>query len=154
MKVFKDESYFKIYLSCIIIDGILTAGVIVLDVFSIISLIQTGFSLSVFILILALLLIVSFANVLAWNSMLGYLATPEVVLETKEDEVTLTPDRMKHSISVKKSEIKKVELVRPMVCRSGKRIVVFTESDAYHLEDVKDTEESFKSLEDWANNGK
>ncbi len=151
MKVCKDKNYYKVYLSCVIMDGLLSVGVIILCIFSILSMIKIGFSLSVFMLMILLLVIVIFANVLAWKSLLGYLKTPDIVLEQIDDRLNFTPDGYKRIVSLKKNEITKIDLVRPMICRSGKRIVIFTENDAYHLEDIHQIEESFNKLDEWYN---
>lgn len=147
MKINKDKNYYKIYLSCVIIDGFLSICGLVLLIISIVNMVHTQFNLVLLIMMISVLFFVTLANTLSWRSLLGYLKTPDVVLSVEDGMVYLTPDRSQELKVITIDSIKGVSLVRPMICRSGQRIVIEADQD-YYLEDVENLEESFNKLKE------
>ena len=139
MEIRKDKKYFGIYLACVILATILTILVIV---FMIYMAKQDD-------IIWAILLVPIFAivgDLFAFNSFIGYLKTPDLILKIDEDSITFTPDKTKEEITLAFTDIKAVQVVRPLICRSGKTIIINTEEKKYKLEDVKDIDGAYNML--------
>lgn len=146
MKIYKDKNYFKVYLTCVILDGILSVGVLLFIIFGIIHMVNIGFSASLLFLLLLLIAVMVLANILSWRSLLGYLKTPDVVFEINDNKVTMTPDRTKSIVEFELDNITNVELIRPVICRSGKRIVITTSNNTYFLEDIENLDKAYNDL--------
>ena len=78
--------------------------------------------------------------------MIGYLKTPDLILKIDDDSITFTPDKSKETITLNFSEIKGLQVVRPLICRSGKTIIINTENNKYKLEDVDDIDKAYELL--------
>lgn len=139
MTIYKDKKYFGIYLACVILSTILTISV---AVFLIIM--STKEEAELFLLVLPFFAILG--NVFAYNSLIGYIKTPDVLLMINNDEITFTPDRTKTNMTLKLQEIKGVDYVRPIICRSGKRIVLHTETSSYRLQDIDNASEAYERI--------
>ena len=139
MEIRKDKKYFGIYLTCVILASILSISVIV---FIICILKQDEIYWPVFVLPIFALI----GDLFAFNSFIGYVKTPDLILKIEEDEIIFTPDREKELVTLKISEIKGVQMIRPLICRSGKTIIINTEKNKYKLEDVSNIEEAYNSL--------
>lgn len=150
MKIKKDKNYFKIYLACVIIDGFLSICGLILLIISIVNMVNTQFNLALLLMMLSVLFFVALANTLSWRSLIGYLKTPDVVLSVEGDMIHLTHDRSRELKTIAIDSIMNVSLVRPMICRSGQRIVIEADQD-YYLEDVENLEESFSMLKELIN---
>ena len=146
MRINKDKEYFKVYLSCVIIDALLTVCAIVLISISISYMVNIEFNGGLFFMICLIAFFIGLANTLSWRSLLGYSKTPDVVFEIDGDTIVFTPDRTNKTITLKSCDIKSVEIKRPIICRSGKRIVLNTEDKAYYLEDIEDIDGSYAKL--------
>lgn len=139
MKITKDSKYFIIYLFCIIFASILTISVIFLMIFF-----AGNKNAIAAMIILPIFTIIG--DMFAFNSFFGYIKTPETILEIKDDEVIFTPDKTKKLESLKIDEITSIDVVRPLICRSGKRIVLCTSQQKYRLEDIANVNEAYEML--------
>ena len=139
MEIRKDKKYFGIYLACVIIATLVTIATII---FMIYMANQDD-------LIWAIFLVPIFAivgDLFAFNSFIGYIKTPDLILKIDEDSVTFTPDKTKEEVTLAFNDIKAVQVVRPLICRSGKTIIINTDEKKYKLEDVKDIDKAYNML--------
>ena len=139
MEIKKDKKYFGIYLACVIIASILTVSVVVFMIFM-----ARQDDIKWFIFFIPVFAIVG--DLFAFNSLIGYLKTPDLILKIDEDSITFTPDKTKENVTLKFSEIKGLQVIRPLICRSGKTIVINTEDKKYKLEDVNNITEAYNML--------
>jgi len=139
MKIKKDKKYFGVYLTCVICATILTIGVIA---FVIYFLVKDDFK----IWLISIPLLAIIADLFAFNSFIGYMKTPEIVLEVKGEKIILTPDRKKETTEILINDVKSLELKRPIFCRSGKRMIISTITQRYYLEDIYKIEEAYDEL--------
>ena len=139
MEIRKDKKYFGIYLACVIIASLLSIAVIV---FLIIMSQQENPNL----IIIALPILAIIGDLFAFNSFIGYVKTPDLILKVDDDSITFTPDKTKQQVTLKFSEIKGLQVVRPLICRSGKTIIINTEENKYKLEDVSNIDEAYNML--------
>lgn len=139
MEIRKDKKYFGIYLACVILATILTILVIVFMVFA-----SKNEDLIWAITIVPIFAIIG--DLFAFNSFIGYIKTPDLILKIEEDSITFTPDKTKQEITLNFADIKAVQVVRPLICRSGKTIIINTDEQKYKLEDVKDIDEAYNML--------
>ena len=140
MEIRKDKKYFGIYLACIIIATILTIGVIA---FLIYMANQDDFNLVVVCLLPIFAII---GDLFAYNSFIGYIKTPDLILKIEEDKVIFTPDRTKELVTLDIKDIKGLQVVRPLICRSGKTIIINTDDKKYKLEDISNIDEAYNML--------
>ncbi|MBP5445296.1 MAG: hypothetical protein J6Y28_03905 [Acholeplasmatales bacterium] len=141
MEIRKDKRYFGIYLTCVILATILSILTIIFLIYIAKQddVIWPAFIVPVFAII---------GDLFAYNSFIGYVKTPDLILKIEEDEITFTPDREKKLVTLKISEIKGVQVVRPLICRSGKTIILNTETNKYKLEDISNIDEAYNMLVD------
>lgn len=141
MEIRKDKRYFGIYLTCVILATILSILTIIFLIYIAKQddVIWPAFIVPVFAII---------GDLFAYNSFIGYVKTPDLILKIEEDEITFTPDREKKLVTLKISEIKGVQVVRPIICRSGKTIILNTETNKYKLEDISNIDEAYNMLVD------
>ena len=139
MEIKKDKRYFGIYLTCVILATILTGLVIAFLIYM-----SMQDSINPVIFIIPIFAIVG--DLFAYNSFIGYIKTPEVILKIDEDSITFTPDKTKELVTLKFSEIKGIQNVRPLICRSGKTIIINTEEAKYKLEDIDGIEDAYNLL--------
>ena len=139
MEIKKDKKYFGIYLSCVIIATILTILVIVFMIYM-----AKQDDIKWFIFLIPIFAIIG--DLFAYNSFIGYLKTPDLILKIGEDSITFTPDKTKEIVELKFSEIKGLEIKRPLICRSGKTIIINTDDKKYNLEDVNNINEAYNML--------
>lgn len=139
MEIKKDKKYFGIYLACVIIASILTVSVVVFMIFM-----ARQDDIKWFIFFIPVFAIVG--DLFAFNSLIGYLKTPDLILKIDDDSITFTPDKTKENVTLKFSEIKGLQVIRPLICRSGKTIVINTEDKKYKLEDVNKITEAYNML--------
>ena len=141
MEIKKDKRYFGIYLTCVILATILTIAVIV---FLICMALQDDINYIIFIIPIFAIV----GDLFAYNSFIGYIKTPDVILKIDEDSITFTPDKTKKEVTLKFEEIKGVQVVRPLICRSGKTIIINTDEAKYKLEDIDDIDSAYNALVD------
>ncbi|MCR5461699.1 MAG: hypothetical protein K6E87_01395 [bacterium] len=141
MEIKKDKRYFAIYLTCVILATILTIAVIV---FLICMSMQDDINFIIFIIPIFAIV----GDLFAYNSFIGYIKTPDVILKLDEDGITFTPDKTKKQVTLKFEEIKGVQVVRPLICRSGKTIIINTDTARYKLEDINDIDSAYNVLVD------
>ena len=139
MEIRKDKKYFVVYLSCVIIATILT---ILTVIFMIYMAKQDEIKWFIFIVPVFAIL----GDLFAYNSFIGYVKTPDLILKIDEDSITITPDKTKEIVTLKFYEIKGVQVVRPLICRSGKTIIINTDSKKYNIEDVDNIDEAYNML--------
>lgn len=139
MEIRKDKRYFGIYLTCVILATILTILVIIFMVYT-----SKNEELLWAVVIVPIFAIIG--DLFAFNSFIGYIQTPDLILKIDDDTITFTPDKTKEEITLNFNDIKAVQVVRPLICRSGKTIIINTEEKKYKLEDVKDIEEAYNML--------
>ena len=139
MEIRKDKKYLGIYLTCVILATILTIAVIIFLVY---MSKQDKVNWVVFIVPIFAVL----GDLFAYNSLIGYLKTPDLILKIEEDSITFTPDKTKKTVTLKFDEIKGLQVVRPLICRSGKTIIINTENEKYKLEDVNKVDEAYNLL--------
>ena len=139
MEIKKDKRYFGIYLTCVILATILTISVIALLIY-----LATLDNFNYIVLIIPIFAIVG--DLFAYNSLIGYLKTPDVILKIDEDSITFTPDKTKKLLTIKFSDIKGLQVVRPLICRSGKTIIINTDEAKYKLEDIDDIDSAYNML--------
>ena len=139
MEIRKDKKYFGIYLACVIIATLVTIATII---FMIYMANQDD-------IIWAIMIVPIFAiigDLFAFNSFIGYIKTPDLILRIDDESITFTPDKTKEEITLAFNDIKAVQVVRPLICRSGKTIIINTDEKKYKLEDVKDINEAYNML--------
>ena len=85
-------------------------------------------------------------DLFAYNSFIGYIKTPNVILKITDEEVIFTPDKTRQEVTLKITDIKGVQMVRPLICRSGKTIILHTEEAKYKLEDINNINEAYDML--------
>lgn len=141
MEIKKDKRYFGIYLTCVILATILTIAVIV---FLICMSMQDDINYLIFIIPIFAII----SDLFAYNSFIGYIKTPDVILKIDEDSITFTPDKTKQLVTLKFEEIKGVQMVRPLICRSGKTIIINTDNAKYKLEDIDGIDSAYDMLVD------
>ena len=141
MEIKKDKRYFGIYLTCVILATILTIAVIV---FLICMSMQDDINFIIFIIPIFAIV----GDLFAYNSFIGYIKTPDVILKIDEDSITFTPDKTKKLVTLKFEEIKGVQMVRPLICRSGKTIIINTDEAKYKLEDIDGIDSAYNALVD------
>ena len=141
MEIKKDKRYFGIYLTCVILATILTIAVIV---FLICMSMQDDINYIIFIIPIFAIV----GDLFAYNSFIGYIKTPDVILKIDEDSITFTPDKTKELVTLKFEEIKGIQMVRPLICRSGKTIIINTNDAKYKLEDIDGIDSAYNALID------
>lgn len=141
MEIKKDKRYFGIYLTCVILATILTIAVIV---FLICMSMQDDINYLIFIIPIFAII----GDLFAYNSFIGYIKTPDVILKIDENSITFTPDKTKKLVTLKFEEIKGVQMVRPLICRSGKTIIINTDNAKYKLEDIDGIDSAYNALVD------
>ena len=141
MEIKKDKKYFGIYLTCVILATILTIAVIV---FLICMSMQDDINYIIFIIPIFAIV----GDLFAYNSFIGYIKTPDVILKIDEDSITFTPDKTKELVTLKFEEIKGIQMVRPLICRSGKTIIINTDEAKYKLEDIDGIDSAYDMLVD------
>lgn len=141
MEIKKDKKYFGIYLACVIIASLLSIAVIGLLIFM-------SQQDDPNMIIIALPVFAIIGDLFAFNSFIGYVKTPDLILKVDEDSITFTPDKTKQLVTLKFSEIKGLQIVRPLICRSGKTIIINTDENKYKLEDISNIEEAYNMLVD------
>lgn len=141
MEIKKDKRYFGIYLTCVILATILTIAVIV---FLICMSLQDDINYIIFIIPIFAIV----GDLFAYNSFIGYIKTPDVILKIDEDSITFTPDKTKELVTLKFEEIKGIQMVRPLICRSGKTIIINTDEAKYKLEDIDGIDSAYDMLVD------
>ena len=139
MEIKKDKRYLGIYLACAILATILTVLVII---FMIYMAKQDNIMWLVYVVPVFALV----GDLFAFNSLIGYIKTPELILKIDDESVTFTPDKTKTTVTINLSDIKGVQVVRPLICRSGKTIIINTDSNKYKLEDVENVDEAYEML--------
>ena len=139
MEIKKDKRYLGIYLACVILATILTVLVII---FMIYMAKQDNIMWLVYVVPVFALV----GDLFAFNSLIGYIKTPELILKIDDESVTFTPDKTKTTVTINLSDIKGVQVVRPLICRSGKTIIINTDSNKYKLEDVENVDEAYEML--------
>ena len=139
MEIKKDSRYFCVYLICVILATLLSIGVVV---FLIIMTLKEY--TNIFLYLIPLFAIIG--DLFAYNSFIGYIKTPEVILKITDDEVTFTPDKTRQEVTLKITDIKGVQVVRPLICRSGKSIIINTDEAKYMLEDINNINEPYDIL--------
>lgn len=139
MEIRKDKRYFGIYLACVILATILTILVIIFMIFM-----AKHDDLIWVVAIVPIFAIIG--DLFAFNSFIGYVQTPDLILKIEDDSITFTPDKTKQEVTLNFSDIKAVQVVRPLICRSGKTIIINTDEKKYKLEDVKDIDEAYNML--------
>jgi hypothetical protein len=139
MEIKKDKRYFGIYLTCVILATILTGLVIA---FLIYMSMQDEINPIVFIVPIFAII----GDLFAYNSFIGYIKTPDVILKIDDNSITFTPDKTKKQVTLEFSEIKGVQVVRPLICRSGKTIIINTEEAKYKLEDIDSIDDAYNLL--------
>ena len=88
MEIRKDSKYFGIYLTCVILATLLSIGVIV---FLIIMTIKEYANPVIYLLPLFAVV----GDLFAYNSFIGYVKTPTIILKITDEDVTFTPDLLK-----------------------------------------------------------
>ena len=88
MEINKDKRYFAIYLTCVILATILTIAVII---FLICMSMQDDINYLIFIIPIFAII----GDLFAYNSFIGYIKTPDVILKIDDDSITFTPDKTK-----------------------------------------------------------
>ena len=139
MEIKKDKRYLGIYLTCVILATTLTILVII---FMIYMAKQDNIMWLVYVVPFFALV----GDLFAFNSLIGYIKTPELILKIDDDSVSFTPDKTKELVTIKISDIKGVQLVRPLICRSGKTIIINTDTNKYKLEDIEDVNKAYEML--------
>ena len=139
MEIRKDKKYFGIYLACVILATILTILVIIF-------LIYMAKQDDVIWVIFLVPIIALVGDLFAYNSFIGYVKTPDLILKIEDDSIIFTPDRKKELVTLKISEIKGIQVIRPLICRSGKTIIINTEDNKYKLEDISNIDEAYNNL--------
>ena len=139
MEIRKDNRYFGIYLTCVILATLLSIGVVV---FLIIMTMKEYTNPVIFLLPLFAII----GDLFAFNSFIGYVKTPDVILKITDEEVTFTPDKTRQEVTLKITDIKGVQIVRPLICRSGKTIILNTDEAKYKLEDINNINEAYDML--------
>ena len=139
MEIRKDKKYFGIYLACVILATILTVLVII---FMIYMAKQDDFIWLVTIVPIFAII----GDLFAFNSFIGYIKTPDLILKIDDNSITFTPDKTKEEVTLNIQDIKAVQVVRPLICRSGKTIIINTDEKKYKLEDVKDIDSAYNML--------
>ena len=141
MEIKKDKRYFAIYLTCVILATILTIAVII---FLICMSMQDDINYLIFIIPIFAII----GDLFAYNSFIGYIKTPDVILKIDENSITFTPDKTKELVTLKFEEIKGIQMVRPLICRSGKTIIINTNDAKYKLEDIDGIDSAYNALVD------
>lgn len=141
MEIKKDKRYFAIYLTCVILATILTIAVII---FLICMSMQDDINYLIFIIPIFAII----GDLFAYNSFIGYIKTPDVILKIDDDSITFTPDKTKELVTLKFEEIKGIQMVRPLICRSGKTIIINTNDAKYKLEDIDGIDSAYNALVD------
>lgn len=139
MEIKKDSKYFGIYLTCVILATLLSVGVVV---FLIIMTLKEYMNPVIFLLPLFAIV----GDLFAYNSFIGYIKTPNVILKITDEEVIFTPDKTRQEVTLKITDIKGVQIVRPLICRSGKTIILNTDEAKYKLEDINNINEAYDML--------
>ena len=139
MEIRKDKKYFGIYLACVILATILT-------VLTIIFMIYMAKQEEVIWAVMVVPIFAIVGDLFAFNSFIGYLKTPDLILRIDEDAITFTPDKTKQEVTLAFTDIKAVQVVRPLICRSGKTIIINTDEKKYKLEDVKGITSAYNML--------
>ena len=139
MEIKKDSKYFGIYLTCVILATLLSIGVIV---FLIIMTIKEYANPVIYLLPLFAVV----GDLFAYNSFIGYVKTPTIILKITDEDVTFTPDKTRQEVTLKITDIKGVQIVRPLICRSGKTIIINTDEAKYKLEDINNINEAYEML--------
>lgn len=139
MEIRKDSKYFGIYLTCVILATLLSIGVIV---FLIIMTIKEYANPVIYLLPLFAVV----GDLFAYNSFIGYVKTPTIILKITDEDVTFTPDKTRQEVTLKITDIKGVQIVRPLICRSGKTIIINTDEAKYKLEDINNINEAYEML--------
>ena len=139
MEIRKDKKYFGVYLTCVILATILTILVIIFMIYTV-----NNDDLLWAVIVSPILALIG--DLFAFNSFIGYIKTPDLILKIDNNSVTFTPDKTKEEVTLNFSDIKAVQVVRPIICRSGKTIIINTDEMKYKLEDVKDIEEAYNML--------
>ena len=139
MEIRKDSKYFGIYLTCVILATLLSIGVVV---FLIIMTIKEYTNVLLYLLPLFAII----GDLFAYNSFIGYIKTPTIILKITDEEVIFTPDKTKQEVTLKITDIKGVQIVRPLICRSGKTIILNTDEAKYKLEDINNINEAYDML--------
>ena len=139
MEIRKDKKYFGIYLTCVILATIVTVLVIIFMIF---MAKQDDFIWLVTIIPIFAII----GDLFAFNSFIGYIKTPDLILKIDDNSITFTPDKTKEEVTLNIQDIKAVQVVRPLICRSGKTIIINTDEKKYKLEDVKDIDSAYNML--------
>lgn len=139
MEIRKDKKYFGIYLACVILATIVTVLVIIFMIF---MAKQDDFIWLVTIIPIFAII----GDLFAFNSFIGYIKTPDLILKIDDNSITFTPDKTKEEVTLNIQDIKAVQVVRPLICRSGKTIIINTDEKKYKLEDVKDIDSAYNML--------
>lgn len=139
MEIRKDKKYFGIYLACVILATIVTVLVIIFMIF---MAKQDDFIWLVTIIPIFAII----GDLFAFNSFIGYIKTPDLILKIDDNSITFTPDKTKEEVTLNIQDIKAVQVVRPLICRSGKTIIINTDEKKYKLEDVKDIYSAYNML--------
>ena len=139
MEIRKDKKYFGIYLACVIIATLVTIATIIFMIY-----IANQDDIIWAIMIVPIFAIIG--DLFAFNSFIGYIKTPDLILRIDDESITFTPDKTKEEITLAFNDIKAVQVVRPLICRSGKTIIINTDEKKYKLEDVKDINEVYNML--------
>ena len=139
MEIRKDSKYFGIYLTCVILATLLSIGVIV---FLIIMTIKEYANPVIYLLPLFAVV----GDLFAYNSFIGYVKTPTIILKITDEDVNFTPDKTRQEVTLKITDIKGVQIVRPLICRSGKTIIINTDEAKYKLEDINNINEAYEML--------
>ena len=139
MEIRKDKKYFGIYLACVILATILT-------VLTIIFMIYMAKQEDIVWAVMVVPIFAIVGDLFAFNSFIGYLKTPDLILRIDEESITFTPDKTKQEVTLTFTDIKAVQVVRPLICRSGKTIIINTDEKKYKLEDVKDITSAYNML--------
>lgn len=148
MEIKKDNKYYKVYLSSVIIDTLLTIFSIGVLIACIINMIDNGFKIYLFLIMMLIVLSVFVTNFIAWKSFYGYSKAPDVLLTTNDKKVIITLHVNHDEVSLNSDDITNVDLICPLICRSGKRILIESKENKYYLDDVSNIDESFNLLKE------
>lgn len=140
----KDKRYKKVYTACVVVSLITLVCVIGLLIFfsyNKASIGQTNF----LILTISLVLLIITSMIFAFASLFGYLNIPEVLVERKDDEITIFLPKNKQE-TIKIDSILNISIKKKLFARSTKVLIITTDSKEYNLEDVEKIDEGKEKL--------
>lgn len=134
--IIKDKKYKIVYLTTLIAYTIILIALIALFVFIIKrDFEKDGMYITFFVCFGITVGLVILGYVLGGRSLYGYLKLPDVLVDINGDSVIINTSKT-NTVTVSKSDIKNVEVVKILLSRSTKALKIETENDAYYLKDI------------------